>query len=176
MRYIHTSNSKNPIAEARIKSGNSLERLAKKISLSKQYISRAEQATYSGLNPGLVKWAADVLNVSHGQIMSKYFAFQSWKRHLVAEQINPILLARRGASAPGNVIFKEWRELYWGSSHEFSTAMCVHPESVRNYEDGALTRMPDQIFKAMNSVKLIDPNWTEAPLTASIPAQRGKSL
>lgn len=176
MRHIHSSNLNNPIAEARYKSGCSLDRLGRQLSLSKQYISRAEQGTYSGLNPALVKFAANVLDVSNGQIMARYMHFQSLKRKNVIERVNPRLLARRGAKAPGGKVFAEWRQMYWTSSHEFATAFCVHPESIRNYEELILTKIPEQLFRAMNSVKLIDPNWTEAPVRVSIPAQRGKSL
>ena len=167
MRMMHNLKMDNPIVEARHLTGISLERLGRKLSLSKQYLSRAEQATFSGLNPGLLKWSADALSVTSGKIMHEYYAYQAATRHRTQETINPQLLARRGSKLPGHVVFMNWRELYWISPTAFSNAMCVHPESVRNYEDGMISSMPDQLRKALRSVKLIDPNWIENVPTES---------
>lgn len=154
----------NPIVEARHISGLSLERLGKRLSLSKQYISRAEQATYSGLNPALVNWAADHLGVSKGAVMNRYFEFQRLVRNATKANVNPSLLARRGSKLPGHVIFTNWREEHWISPTAFSNALCVHPESVKNYEEGMISAMPDQLRKALSIVGMIDPNWTETPV------------
>lgn len=173
MKPIYTSNLQNPIAEARFKSGYSLERLGKHISLSKQYISRAEQGTYSGLNPALVNFAKNVLEISQGQVMARYMHFQSSKRKEVVRNVNPMLLARRGSKLPGNKIFEEWRSLYWTSSHNFATSFCIHPESVKNYEEGFISAIPEQLFRALTATKLIDPNWTEKPLGSSLRPRMG---
>lgn len=173
MKTMHVKMD-NPIVEARHLSGLSLDRLGRRLSLSKQYLSRAEQATYSGLNPALVKWAADNIGVTGGEIMKRYFKFQKTVRDDTRLNVNPQLLARRGSKLPGHIVFSNWRELYWQSPTAFSNAMCVHPESVRNYEDGAISSMPEQLRKALNSIGAIDPNWTEtavSPVAASTPPQ-----
>lgn len=166
----------NPIVEARHLSGLSLDRLGKRLSLSKQYISRAEQATYSGLNPALVSWAAENLGVSKGAVMQRYFEFQKLVRSSTKDNVNPSLLARRGSKLPGHVIFTSWREMYWVSPTSFSNALCVHPESVKTYEEGMISAMPDQLIKALRSMGMIDPNWTEAPVGPSAATSGTKGL
>ena len=164
----------NPIAEARYTDGYSLQRLGKKLDLSRQYLSRAEQGTYSGLNKELVKYAAQALDISFREVLRRYYAFQTATRRNTASTIDPIFLSR-GASAnsdprrPGNEIFAEWRAKYWTSSTAFSNAFCVHPELVRNYEDGIVAEIPEPIRAALQSVKLIDPNWTEGNCPRRIP-------
>lgn len=166
----------NPIVEARHHSGLSLDRLGKKLSLSKQYLSRAEQATYSGLNTALVRWAAEQNGVSRGAIMQRYYEFQRMVRETTKINVNPSLLARRGSKLPGYVVFTGWREMYWSSPTSFSNAMCVHPESVKSYEEGMISAMPDQLRKALNSIGLIDPNWTEAPVRPQTAPAPSKAL
>lgn len=166
----------NPIVEARHHSGLSLDRLGKKLSLSKQYLSRAEQATYSGLNNALVKWASEQNGVSRGAIMQRYFDFQRIVRENTKTNVNPSLLARRGSKLPGHVIFTSWREQYWSSPTAFSNALCVHPESVKTYEEGMLSSMPDQLRKALHSIGMIDPNWSEAPVSPSTASTPSKAL
>jgi transcriptional regulator with XRE-family HTH domain len=160
MMYLKMS---NPIVEARHMAGLSLDRLGRKLSLSKQYLSRAEQATYSGINPALTTWVADILDQPKGRVMNDYFAYQAATRKQTKNNVNPILLARAGSKLPGHVVFSNWRAMYWISPTAFSNAMCVHPESVRNYEEGMISSMPDQLKKALRSVGMIDPNWTEIP-------------
>ena len=161
MTFMHTF--ENPVIEARAESGMTLQNLGKKLGLSKQYVSRAEQGTYTGLNKDLIKFVANQLSVSAREVVRRYEAFQVIHRRRTAVNLNPEVLARRGSSQPGHVIFEIWRSSYWPSTTSFSNGLCIHPEAVRNYEEGIAPTMPDPIRLALLSVNLLDPNWTEMP-------------
>lgn len=153
----------NPIVEARIESGISVTSLAKKIGVSKQYVSRAEHGTYSSLNNDLVRFASAKLNIKPGEFIRRYKTFQNATRIATASEISPQMLARRGSFAPGNEIFATWRSGYWHSVISFCNAFCVHPEIVRAYEEGIRSDMPAAIKEILTEVGLLDPNWIDNP-------------
>lgn len=88
------------------------------------------------------------------------------------DEIDPHQLVRsEGNNAPGYIIFENWRAGYWPSTVAFANAFCVHPESIRGYEEGLRSEMPLILKQVLNDLKLIDSNWFEAkplsgPLTA----------
>lgn len=151
----------NPIVDARLEKSYSANALAKRLGLSRQYISRAEQGTYSSLNPSLIKWVAEALNISSGAVMNQYAKFQKAQRYATIEDIGPHKLERHGSSLPGHEIFERWRSGYWTSPIQFSIAFCVHPDATQKYEEGIQRKMPTQIREALLGVKLIDENWTD---------------
>lgn len=154
----------NPIADARLEAGMSLNTLANRLSLSKQYINRAEHGTYNSLNTPLVKFTAKQLGTSNKGVIEKYTAFQEATRKLSAENIAPSMLSRKNSTLPGNEIFTLWREGYWPSITAFSNSFCLHPELVRAYEEGIREEMPTLMRTVLASFKLMDPNWTEVKI------------
>lgn len=166
MKYV--DDIVNPILEARLNDGYSLKRLGKRLGISAQYISRAEHATYSDLNNSLVGYASDTLNIPVMAVMNRYRNFQNETRKRTANNIKPKKLRRGNHGAFGHVLFAEWRSIYWPSPVAFSNAFCVHPDVVTMYEDGIRTTMPDQVKRALESVALLDDDWSEKP----IPGQR----
>lgn len=157
----------NPIIEARNETGMTLQNLGKRLGLSRQYISRAEQGTYSGLNKDLVKFVASQLEISAREVVRRYETFQITTRRRTAANLNPEVLARGRSNEPGHVLFGIWRGSYWPSTTSFSNGLCVHPEVVRNYEEGITPTMPEPIRDALTSVNLLEPNWSEL-LTARV--------
>lgn len=152
----------NPIADARFECGLSLQRLGKRVGLSRQYLSRAEQGTYSGLNKDLIRFTSEQLQISSREVMRRYEAFQVMTRRRTASNLRPIILTRpRGNTEAGWKLFEQWRSSYWNSATAFSNAFCVHPEVVRNYEEGGMPGMPEPIKAALLSVALIEVNWSE---------------
>lgn len=151
----------NPISRARAFEAWSLEKLGKKLGLSKQYLSRAEHGTYSGINRNLARWVANVLDISVREVDRQYSAFQSEKRRLTAQNLAPALLARKNNNEAGHVIFKRWRESWWPTPLAFCKDLCVHPQSVENYEEGIITLMPNVVMDALREAKMLDPNWSE---------------
>lgn len=159
----------NPIVDARLKMALSGQALAKRLGLSRQYLSRAERGTYSSLNPSLIRWVANAESISSGAVVLRYAQFQKAHRLETLETVQPAQLIRLGENgAPGNEIFKHWRESYWPSHMGFANAFCVHPDSVLKYEDGIQKTMPKTIRDSLAEVNLIEPNWSEfKPQTTS---------
>lgn len=56
-------------------------------------------------------------------------------------------------------VFRQWREGYWTSYVGFCQALCVHPASVENYENGSYDFMPRLMVDALNDVSLIDSSF-----------------
>jgi len=161
----------NPIADARHSTGVSLQHLGKRVGLSRQYLSRAEQGTYSGLNKDLVNFTSKQLGISVREVVRRYEAFQVMTRKFTAESLQPTPLRRGNSQEPGYVIFERWRSGYWNTATAFSNGFCVHPEVVRNYEDGQLPGIPDPVRGALASVGLIASDWTEGPERAPAAAR-----
>lgn len=153
----------NPIVEARALAAMSLKRLGRELDMSAQYISSAEHGTYSDINERLVNYSAERLGIDAEAVMYRYKDFQKETRRRSANEINPKMLTRGLIAAPGHLIFRNWRAIYWPSPVAFANAFCVHPEVVRTYEDGTRGSIPNQVLRALQSVKLIDPNWSEMP-------------
>lgn len=152
----------NPITETRIDIGMSMNALAKRLGLSKQYMSRAEQGTYTSLNPDVIRWVAETANIPKGEVTRRYIAFQLATRMNTKEDIDPQKLIRRNNdNRPGYEIFEEWRSQYWPSVVSFSNAFCVHPETVKTYEEGIRPTMPEPIKKALSQLELLDVMWIE---------------
>lgn len=151
----------NPITDARLEKNFSGPALAKRLGLSRQYLSRAEQGTYRSLNPALQKWVANALNIHPDAVKQRYVAFQKRQRLETLEKVQPHKLERHGSHETGSAIFEHWREGYWTSPTQFAQAFCVHPDTVQKYEEGIQKKMPDDIFRALLEVNLVDANWSD---------------
>lgn len=161
-----TGNVANPITATRIDIGMSMQSLAKRLGLSKQYVSRAEQGTYTSLNPSLIAWVAETANIPKGEVCRRYNAFQAATRFATKEEVNPEKLIRHESDGrPGHQIFEQWRSSYWSSVISFSNAFCIHPETIKTYEEGIRPTMPDPIRKTLSQVGLLDENWDDDPRT-----------
>jgi transcriptional regulator with XRE-family HTH domain len=150
--------------------------LAKRLGVSKQYVSRAEHGTYSSLNNDLVKYGAHQLHIKPGEFVGLYKKFQVETRMATVENVNPAMLARRSSDALGNEIFVNWRSGYWTSITSFCNAFCVHPEMVRAYEDGIRDEMPAALRSVLQATKLLDPNWYDRPRDQSDTVEKLKIL
>jgi transcriptional regulator with XRE-family HTH domain len=152
----------NPIIDARLEMAMSANNLARRLGFSRQYLSRAEQGTYSSLNPALLRWVSNVSHVTIRTVEKRYEAFQKATRRATIERVNPHRLERHDNS-PGAVLFERWRSGYWNSPTEFAVALCVHPDLVTKYEDGIQKTMPGVVFQALLEADLIDKNWVDEP-------------
>jgi transcriptional regulator with XRE-family HTH domain len=152
----------NPIVEARLSKSLSANALAKQLGLSRQYISRAEQGTYSNLNPALLKWVANAMQFTVGSTEQRYITFQKAQRRATIERVNPATLTRRdGNNSPGGVIFEHWRSGYWTSPMQFAVAFCIHPDLVQKYEEGITKTMPKQLKAALIEAGILNGNWVD---------------
>jgi transcriptional regulator with XRE-family HTH domain len=151
----------NPIVEARLALSLSSSALGKKLGLSKQYLSRAEQGTYSSLNPALLRWVSNAMGWTNESTLRRYVEFQKLKRQATVDEIAPHRLTRQNSSTPGNKLFEHWRSGYWVSPMAFANDFCVHPDLVSKYEDGIQKTMPKQIREILLKHNLLDPEWTD---------------
>jgi transcriptional regulator with XRE-family HTH domain len=152
----------NPIVEARLALALSSSALGKRLGLSKQYLSRAEQGTYSSLNPALLRWVANAMGWTPQSTLQRYVEFQKLKRQMTVEEIRPHKLIRQNDATPGNKLFENWRSGYWPSPMAFANDFCVHPDLVSKYEDGIQKTMPKQIREILEKYDLIDSNWSDS--------------
>lgn len=151
----------NPITAARLDAGMSMNALAKKLGLSREYMSRAEQGTYVRLNPKLIAWVAESANIPVRSVIDRYANFQNATRITTKEEINPRILERGESDWPGYMLFTRWREDYWSSATSFSIALCIHPETVKSYEDGSRREMPERIKRVLQEAEMIESNWSD---------------
>lgn len=157
-----TGDLANPITDARLEKGFSGPALAKKLGLSRQYLSRAEQGTYTSLNPALLKWVAKSLSIEPYDVAVLYVRFQKATRQATAERIDPHKLERYpGNTESGHLLFTRWRNGYWTSSTQFAIAFCVHPDTVQKYEEGVQLKMPRAIKEALLENELIEKDWAD---------------
>lgn len=155
-----TSNSINPIIDARLRLTLTAQGLAKKLGVSRQYISRAEAGTYTTLNPALVRWVSHALSVTEMTVTKLYQGFQLATRKATVEQVNPHKLERYdGNHEPGNVLFERWRAGYWHSPVAFANAFCIHPDTISRYEEGISKEMPVVIKTTLNQFGLLGENF-----------------
>ena len=159
----------NPIVEARLEKSMTSNMLAKNLGLSRQYLSRAEQGTYTSLNPQLTRWVAQSLSVHPRSVEDKYRSFQHHKRTATVEELAPHILRRNGAEAE-HLTFERWRNGYWQSPLAFAVGMCLHPDSVQKYEEGIQRGMPQQIKMALEQVKLLDSAWNDEVTSSHVRA------
>lgn len=153
----------NPVVQARLQMAMNSNALARRLGLSRQYISRAEQGTYSSLNPTLLKWTSDALAIDRRWVEKSYANFQSSQRRATVEKIAPVRLERAdGDMSPGGYLFEKWRSSYWYSVNAFAVDFCVHPNLVTKYEEGDQDNMPKQIKAALEETNLIALPWVES--------------
>lgn len=161
----------NPIVEARLDHAMTSHMLAKRLGLSRQYLSRAEQGTYTSLNPALLKWVSQTTSVNVRDVEARYKNFQESKRIATVEEVQPHILRRNGSEAE-HLTFERWRGGYWTSPFAFAVAFCVHPDSVQKYEEGIQKGMPQQIKIALEQTKLLDPSWETGATGGSLTAEQ----
>jgi transcriptional regulator with XRE-family HTH domain len=151
----------NPLHYARIISGYSLVNLSKKLNLSKQYITRAEQGLYETVNPRHLEFVMEEISKTvDGKITADNVIklLEEWKearRKQKAEEkeLEPLKI---NEGSTGSEIFRTWRERYWISTHSFCVDMCLHPAYVARYEEGDTKRMPESLLKVLWNLNLID--------------------
>lgn len=154
----------NPVTDARLMNSMSGPMLAKRLGLSRQYVNRAEQGTYTSLNPALLRWVSNALSITVGGVEKRYIQFQKASRQATVEKVNPHKLIRNpGNLDPGGLLFERWRSGYWPSPTAFAVAFCVHSDLVSKYEEGITKTIPKQIKEALLENQLIDENWIDEP-------------
>lgn len=159
----------NPISFARNSSSYSTTALAKKLEVSRQYISRLEQGLYDKPNKVLLEWATETINKSYNNEIITTEAVEQLYREWQVEKRQGIKIDKslRPCSVtefdlvrqPGVVyyhkIFRQWRNDYWPTTHRFCVDMCLHPSPVVDYEEGTTHSMPNALKGVLQTLGLL---------------------
>lgn len=160
----------NPIITARSLSLLSTTALSRKLSVSRQYISRLEQGLYDKPNDDVINWAVSTINrnrpddkqLTASVILQLYREWQ-WQKRESAKMdliLRPLEVTdfdrmRQPDLIYYHKIFKNWRTDYWPTTHAFCVSLCIHPSPVANYEDGITTTMPKTLRNVLKQMNLL---------------------
>lgn len=162
--------SMNPISYARYLSTHSSTSLAKKLGVSRQYISRLEQGLYDKPNDKLLSWATEQLNKhlaedkqTNNEAVQQLYREWQWMHRESSKMshiIRPLEITEYHKARQPNVmyyykIFAEWRSDYWISTHAFCVDFCLHPSPVVDYEEGNTRSMPTSLKEVMGKLGLL---------------------
>lgn len=177
----------NPITAARVSAGLSKQKFSQTLHLSRTFILRAEEGCYSNPGSTIVNFSTKTLGISKAEFMRQYTRFQSFTRKRAIEAIagiEPLAIenltnfstlppVEKIKSSENDLeisskdidkvythrVFKQWREGYWSTYVQFAKALCVHPASVENYENGDYKSMPELMIDALDEVNLFDSSF-----------------
>lgn len=160
----------NPITQARYLSTFSTTALARKLGVSRQYLSRLEQGIYDKPNRELLDWTVSTLNRNRPdgkritpQVVEQLYKEWQWQRRescAMDKSLIPCSLTEYDFISQPEVIyyhkvFKQWREIYWDSSHAFCVDMCLHPDPISKYEEGISLSMPKHLVATLTQLNLL---------------------
>lgn len=136
----------------RRRTGLSQERLAELLDVSRHYVIRLEQGIYRRPSKETLAKLASILRVTEAQLLSDYFEFQREKRKEFAEKFENFnsLTAYSGTKHP--LVY--WRETQGLSRIGLCKELCIHQDSLRDYELQLQTHIPEQLEEALNQI-----NW-----------------
>lgn len=154
----------NPITHARSFTIDSTTRLAQKLEVSRQYLTRTEQGLYEKPNKKVIQWTTETLNkngvkVTEEEVLNDYLKWQWEHRFEVkdSKSLRPVEINKfyNPEIIYYHKVFREWRELYWRTSHEFCVDMCMHSYPVLQYEAGEVYKMPALLKEVLSRLGLI---------------------
>lgn len=155
---------RNPISQARSFSPSSTTHLAKELEISRQYLTRAEQGLYEKPNNRILKWTVETLvkngvDTTPADVLNDYIKWQ-WHHRISVKESKMLRPVSINPHYNPEIIyyhklFKDWRELYWKTSHEFCVDMCMHTYPVMEYEEGRVYKMPALLKEVMSRLGLI---------------------
>lgn len=146
----------NPLALYRANQSWSLDTCARKMDVSPSTIIRTEQGMYNAIPPIILRYLSDH-HISRDAISHDYHRFQSLTRLRTLD--GPAFLFWRPdlrafiEADPVTNPFILWREgcLRYQSRLAFCKDLCLHPSTVKRYEDGLAERMPGTMIEALTS-------------------------
>lgn len=150
---------KSPLKTLREECDLTIERVAARTDLSKQFIIKAEQAVYQELPERLVSFYAGETSVNYVELAADYAEFQREVRlGNFGRLIEPWTF--QFATHP----FKHWREMSGvGSLSGLCRMFCVHPAVMSKFENQTylLNAVPAQLVTA-----LLESGYSEETLRA----------
>lgn len=138
---------KNPLREARERLNLTIDQVAFRASVSKQFIIKAEQAVYTDPSETLISYYSALIDLDVVEINSRYYTFQRETRKAnYGRLIEPWKFL--SATHP----FISWRELSGvGSAAGICKLFCVHPAVLNKFEKRSflLSGVPEQLTVAL---------------------------
>jgi transcriptional regulator with XRE-family HTH domain len=146
----------NPVKQFRVSRGWSIKEMSEQAGVSVSTVTRTEQGCYNEIPPRLLGFiSSDYLSV--GLVRSDFRRFK-------ASQRDSVLVNREKRGGFLNVTdprvwntnpFVWWRLINgWNSRLSFCKDMCLHPSTVKRYDDGTAVRMPEDIQIALTDIEI----------------------
>jgi transcriptional regulator with XRE-family HTH domain len=164
----------NPISTARSTSLLSTTALAKKLSVSRQYITRLEQGLYEKPNEDVLNWVTTTINrnrpdgnhITNRAVLQLYKEWQ-WQRRESTKMdkiLRPLEVTDFDRMRQPDLVyyykvFNNWRRDYWPTAHAFCVDLCIHPSPVAKYEEGLTVTMPKTLKLVLKELNLLDDSF-----------------
>jgi len=143
--------TQNPLKVLRKRAGRTIDQVAARAEVSRQFVIRSEQGVYSEPPASLLGFYSSILDVSVAQVTNDYFNFQRATRQAnYGRLIEPWAFTAVGAV--GEHPFTRWRLMSGISSAAgVCKLFCVHPASLNKFEKHPeqCAVVPDQLAKAL---------------------------
>lgn len=156
----------NPVSQLRIKNKWSLEECAVEIGVSPSTIIRTEQGLYNDIPPRIFRYLSD-RTLSPGTVTYDYHRWQNSRRMqtLNGKDVSPFIFFKQSLSSliqqePETNPILLWRFYVLGyeSRLAFCRDLCLHPSTIKRYEDGVAERMPESLISALE-LSRIEIDW-----------------
>lgn len=152
---------RHPWSFHRLRSGLTQERLADALGVSRYYIVRLEQGIYRRPSEELLTKLAAVFKINEGQLLAEYYKYQREVRIRFANEVDDF---RRLANYTGTKHpLVAWREDYNLSRIGLCKELCLHQDSIRDYELQLQLGIPDQLVEACEQI-----GWSTEPLVNAV--------
>jgi transcriptional regulator with XRE-family HTH domain len=142
--------TKNPLKETRERLNLTIDQVAYRASLSKQFIIKAEQGVYSDPSETLMAYYGSLTDLDVIVIQQQYYAFQRETRKAnYGRLIEPWTFT---LTSENDHPFISWRELSGvGSAAGICKLFCVHPAVLNKFEKRSylLAGCPEQLTAAL---------------------------
>lgn len=170
----------NPLREYRYRydngAGLSISQLANRINVSESTVIRTEQGLYHAIPPRILTFLDNSSEfLSRGSIISQYARFQASirNRSFLSERFSRnvgALLAKTVKNFPEKnpALLLRKNVLEYDSRLKFCQALCLHPSTIKRFEDGLALSVPEQMRDVfinhgfMNLIDILDNyygNW-----------------
>jgi transcriptional regulator with XRE-family HTH domain len=145
---VNPTQVENPLKHTRQLLNLTIDTVASRTQLSRQFIIRAEQGVYSDAPDSLISYYAALMDLDTIEIQQRYFNFQFATRkanygRLIEPWAFPV-----GSGHP----FINWREFSGvGSTAGICKLFCVHPATMNKFEHRPhlLNSVPEQLTAAL---------------------------
>lgn len=135
--------------------------------VSRHYIIRVEQALFAEPPPGSCERLGELFKVGPALLYSEYKSYQFNTREIFAKKHNNFDVLYNYKEETHPLVF--WREQEKLSQIGLAKGICLHQDSIRNYELNKQRHIAEELEVACEQM-----NWDLAPLIGAVAAWRIK--